>query len=195
MLIRVKVKPNARLSALEQSAGGIAVFMNSAQGGMVTADNRNLDSPSDKLRGYWNDSRSWSECERIGNLLADESLRLHVRGARIVGAHALEHLLEIVAAVFRAENPMQRMAVRAIEQIALQLVRTGRARQHFGIGELLERHRRGLELEVRYCGLAGRKLDRAWTVERIARETSSSGMVTSTERVTSGLNTGPCWCV
>ena len=61
---------------LEQSAGGIAVFMNSAQGGMVTADNRNLDSPSDRLRGYWNDSRSWSECERIGNLLADEALRI-----------------------------------------------------------------------------------------------------------------------
>ena len=32
-------------------------------------------------------------------------------------------------------------------------------------------------------------------VERIARETSSSGIVTSTERVTSGLKTGPCWCV
>ena len=28
-------------------AGGIALFMNGAQGGMVTADNRNLDQPSD----------------------------------------------------------------------------------------------------------------------------------------------------
>jgi hypothetical protein len=50
--------------------------MNGAQGGMVTADNRNLDAPKDPLRAYWNDSRSWSECERIGRLLADESLRL-----------------------------------------------------------------------------------------------------------------------
>ena len=58
-------------------------------------------------------------------MLADEPLRLHVRGARIVAAHAVEHLQEIVAAVLRAENPLQRMAVRAIEQVALQLVRTG----------------------------------------------------------------------
>jgi hypothetical protein len=61
---------------IEQAAGGIALFMNGAQGGMVTADNRNLDSPKDSLRAYWNDSRSWSECERIGRLLADESLRI-----------------------------------------------------------------------------------------------------------------------
>jgi len=62
---------------VEDSAGGMALFMNSAQGGMVTADNRNLDAePRDKLRAYWNDSRSWSECERIGRLLADESLRI-----------------------------------------------------------------------------------------------------------------------
>lgn len=61
---------------IEQSAGGIALFMNGAQGGMVTADNRNLDAPKDALRAYWNDARSWSECERIGRLLADESLRI-----------------------------------------------------------------------------------------------------------------------
>jgi len=35
---------------LEQSAGGVALFMNGAQGGMVTADNRNLDAPKDPLR-------------------------------------------------------------------------------------------------------------------------------------------------
>ena len=61
---------------IEQKAGGVAVFMNGAQGGMVTADNRNLDAPKDPLRAYWTDSRSWSECERIGRLLADESLRI-----------------------------------------------------------------------------------------------------------------------
>jgi hypothetical protein len=61
---------------IEQAAGGIALFMNGAQGGMVTADNRNLDAPKDNLRAYWSDSRSWSECERIGKLLADESLRI-----------------------------------------------------------------------------------------------------------------------
>jgi hypothetical protein len=62
---------------IEKGAGGIALFMNGAQGGMVTADNRNLEQPPrDPLRAYWNDSRTWAECERIGGLLAAESLRL-----------------------------------------------------------------------------------------------------------------------
>jgi hypothetical protein len=41
--------------------------MNSAQGGMVTADNR---QPEGK------EARSWEECQRIGTLLADEALRI-----------------------------------------------------------------------------------------------------------------------
>ena len=48
-------------------SGGIGIFMNSAQGGMVTADNR---VPNGK------DARTWSECLRIGKLLADEALRI-----------------------------------------------------------------------------------------------------------------------
>jgi hypothetical protein len=62
--------------AVEKVAGGVALFMNGAQGGMVTADNRNLDQPRDALRAYWNDSRTWDECLRIGGLLASESLRV-----------------------------------------------------------------------------------------------------------------------
>ncbi len=62
--------------SIEKAAGGMALFMNGAQGGMVTADNRDLDQPRDALRGYWNDSRTWSECLRIGGLLASESLRV-----------------------------------------------------------------------------------------------------------------------
>ena len=61
---------------IESQAGGVALFMNGAQGGMVTADNRNLDQPRDPLRGYWNDARSWEECLRIGHLMADEALRI-----------------------------------------------------------------------------------------------------------------------
>jgi hypothetical protein len=62
---------------IEEAAGGIALFMNGAQGGMVTADNRNLEQPPrDASRAYWNDSRTWSECQRIGGLLAAESLRI-----------------------------------------------------------------------------------------------------------------------
>ncbi|MBB6050449.1 hypothetical protein [Armatimonas rosea] len=61
---------------LEERAGGMALFMNGAQGGMVTADNRNLDRPKDPLKGYWEDSRTWDECVRIGTTMADEALRL-----------------------------------------------------------------------------------------------------------------------
>lgn len=61
---------------LEAQAGGTAIFMNGAQGGMITADNRDLSKPSDPQRGYWNDDRVWEECERIGNLMASEALRL-----------------------------------------------------------------------------------------------------------------------
>lgn len=52
---------------IESKAGGIAIFMNSAQGGMVTADVR-LDNGKE--------ANTWEECIRIGNLLADEALRI-----------------------------------------------------------------------------------------------------------------------
>ena len=51
---------------LAEAGGGTGLFLNSAQGGMVTADNR---TPG----GEAND---WAECERIGRLLADEALRI-----------------------------------------------------------------------------------------------------------------------
>ena len=54
----------------------MAMFMNGAQGGMVTADNRLLDKPNDPVRGYWQDSRTWEECQRIGNTMADEAIRI-----------------------------------------------------------------------------------------------------------------------
>lgn len=47
--------------------GGFGIFMNSAQGGMVTADNR---------RPNGTEVATWEECQRIGNLLADEALRI-----------------------------------------------------------------------------------------------------------------------
>jgi len=47
--------------------GGTGIFMNGAQGGMVTADNRGPDGKS---------LRTWAECLRIGTLLADEALRI-----------------------------------------------------------------------------------------------------------------------
>ncbi len=52
---------------IETKAGGVALFMNSAQGGMVTADNR--------LPGG-GEANDWQECIRIGELLADEALQI-----------------------------------------------------------------------------------------------------------------------
>jgi hypothetical protein len=52
---------------IEEKAGGIAIFMNSAQGGMVTADNRR---PNNK------EASDYEECTRIGELLADQALSI-----------------------------------------------------------------------------------------------------------------------
>ena len=52
---------------LAEKGGGTGIFMNSAQGGMVTADNRLPDRK---------EARSWAECQRIGHLMADEALRI-----------------------------------------------------------------------------------------------------------------------
>ena len=62
---------------IEKEAGGVALFVNGAQGGMITADNRKLDEPpTDPVRGYWRDERTWAECERIGGLMGDEAMRI-----------------------------------------------------------------------------------------------------------------------
>jgi hypothetical protein len=52
---------------LTAKGAGTGIFMNSAQGGMVTADNR---------REGGKEGRTWEECVRIGELLADEALRI-----------------------------------------------------------------------------------------------------------------------
>jgi hypothetical protein len=57
---------------IEEKAGGVALFMNSAQGGMVTADNR---------RENGQEASDWQECVRIGNLMAEEALRILAEAA------------------------------------------------------------------------------------------------------------------
>jgi hypothetical protein len=52
---------------IESKTGGMAIFMNGAQGGMVTADTR---------REANTEANTWEECIRIGELLADEALRI-----------------------------------------------------------------------------------------------------------------------
>lgn len=58
---------------IAEQGGGMAIFMNGAQGGMVTADCRGPDGK---------DIQTWEECIRIGTLLADEALRV-VSGAPV----------------------------------------------------------------------------------------------------------------
>ena len=52
---------------IAERGAGQGIFLNSAQGGMVTADCRGPDGK---------DLRTWDECLRIGNLLADEAIRI-----------------------------------------------------------------------------------------------------------------------
>jgi len=52
---------------IKERKAGTAIFMNSAQGGMVTADCRGPDGK---------DIQTWEECIRIGRLLADEAIRI-----------------------------------------------------------------------------------------------------------------------
>nr|MBI1230542.1 hypothetical protein [Cytophagales bacterium] len=52
---------------IEAKAGGMALFVNGALGGMVTADNR----PEQGM-----EANDYAECTRIGYLLADEALRV-----------------------------------------------------------------------------------------------------------------------
>jgi len=87
---------------IEARAGGVALFMNSAQGGMVTADNRNLNDPSDAKRATWKDARSWDECLRIGHLMADEAARI-VKDAPIQKDPAL--FCEAIDVRFPVESP------------------------------------------------------------------------------------------
>lgn len=76
---------------IESKGGGIAVFMNSAQGGMVTADTRLEDGK---------EANDWNECIRIGNLMADEALR-------IIGPATIQENPELYCASKVIEFPIE----------------------------------------------------------------------------------------
>ncbi len=84
---------------IEAQGGGTGIFMNSAQGGMVTADCRGPDGE---------DMRTWDECIRIGHLLADEALRI-VGDAPIQDDPAM--LCENTTVRLPVENDMLRAVV------------------------------------------------------------------------------------
>ena len=85
--------------------GGTAIFINGAQGGMVTADNRDPSDPSGTR-----ESRTWEECVRIGQLLADEALRI-VAGAPLQEDPPLGCAATTVT--FPVDSPMLRAVVEA----------------------------------------------------------------------------------
>ncbi len=61
---------------IEAEVGGTALFMNGAQGGMVTADNREPNPTGTIPSGDSAEARSWEECLRIGRLMASEAQRI-----------------------------------------------------------------------------------------------------------------------
>ena len=66
--------------AWPRKGGGTGIFMNSAQGGMVTADNRQPDGK---------DARTWEECLRIGHSAGRRSPADHQRRPGAALAQAL----------------------------------------------------------------------------------------------------------
>src|SRR5262249_17752405 len=92
---------------IEARAAGMAIFMNGAQGGMVTADNRDLSKPRDSLRAIWDDSRTWEECLRIGQPIAGEELRI-VAGATVQPDPSL------YCAALRVTLPVESAGMKAI---------------------------------------------------------------------------------
>lgn len=69
--------PNWTYQRIEEQGGGVAMFLNAAQGGMITADIEDI---------YGKGQDNWDDAARIGNGLADKAL-------------------EIIGAVNPAENP------------------------------------------------------------------------------------------
>ena len=80
---------------IEARRGGMALFMNGAQGGMVTGDDRAVKGEDEIAK--------WDECIRIGELLADEALRI-IDGARIQENPTLHVAAETV--VFPVESEL-----------------------------------------------------------------------------------------
>jgi len=98
---------------IEQRGAGQGIFMNSAQGGMVTADCR---GPNGK------DVQTWEECVRIGDLLADEALRI------VADAPVQENPTLFCGAAtieFPVENEMLRTVVK-LSPLGFKLTEDGR---------------------------------------------------------------------
>jgi len=87
---------------IEERQAGTGIFMNGALGGMVTADCR---GPNGR------DVQTWDECIRIGNLLADEALRI------VADASAIENP-PLFCANTTIEFPIQNDVMRAVVKLS-----------------------------------------------------------------------------
>jgi hypothetical protein len=87
---------------IQSRDGSVGIFMNGAQGGMVTADNR---GPEGK------DLRTWAECVRIGELLADEALR-------IVGTAQVQEKPKLFCAAKTISFPVDSPTLREVMRIS-----------------------------------------------------------------------------
>jgi hypothetical protein len=85
---------------IAEQGGGTAIFMNSAQGGMVTADNRQPNG---------GEASDWAECQRIGRLLADEALR-------IVADAAVQHAPKLFCAARPLTLPVDSPLMRQLRE-------------------------------------------------------------------------------
>lgn len=103
---------------IEEKAGGMALFVNGALGGMVTADNR---------RDNNQEANDYEECTRIGQLLADEALRivadapLAANTDLFVTAKQIEIPIESPLMKFILESSPLRHGQRGSETIKTQL--------------------------------------------------------------------------
>ena len=89
---------------LAEAGGGVGIFMNSAQGGMVTADNRQESG----------EARNYAECKRIGGLLADEALRL-VKEAPVQQAPRLRVISRPIT--FPVDSPLMRRLMKSLPAV------------------------------------------------------------------------------
>lgn len=95
---------------LEADLGGMGMFMNGAQGGMITADNRILEKPSDPIRAKWHDARTWDECLRIGRLMAAEAERIVKDASPQADPRLACHAMDVK---FPVESPVLWTIIRA----------------------------------------------------------------------------------
>ena len=87
---------------IEALGGGTPIFMNGAEGGMITADNRDFKRPKTPAADYFHLDRTWAECLRIGHALADESMRI-IKNAPVQKNPALRVTMKTVD--FPCDNP------------------------------------------------------------------------------------------